>query len=102
MPDYGHDELVERLLAHIERHGDDERLRELAGGLRRGRAGWAESLSSSAYTDALQPKLDGFAGWYQSLSETERAAEAARCDSELEKLNEQTTGEQERMRPPPG
>jgi len=78
---------MDKLLAHVAENGDDERLRELATGIRRGSPGWAESLSASFYADALQPKLDSFIGWYDQLSETDRAKEADRCQHELDQIN---------------
>jgi hypothetical protein len=85
--DYARERLVDKLLAHVAENGDDERLRELATGIRQGSAGWAESLSASFYAEALQPKLDGFIGWYDQLSETDRAEEADRCQHELDQIN---------------
>ncbi|RZU51202.1 hypothetical protein EV385_3010 [Krasilnikovia cinnamomea] len=93
MSDLGHERLVDRLLAHLERHSDDERLREMASGIRQGNASAAESLRASYYADALYPGLDGFAGWYQQLSESERAAHADQCRKVLDDLNEADTAD---------
>jgi hypothetical protein len=87
MDDNGRRQLVDKLLAHLEKNGDDGRIRELAAGIRQGNAGWAESLAASSYAQALQPKLDGFIGWYQHLGESDRATEAERCQSELDHMN---------------
>jgi hypothetical protein len=85
--DPGRERLVERLLAHLENNGDDERLRELAAGIRSGSAGWAGSLTAPAYAEALKPGLNGFARWYDHLSDTERAEQAGRCRSTVDDLN---------------
>jgi hypothetical protein len=83
----GQQRLVDKLLAHIERNGNDERLRELAAGIRSGHAGWAESLNASFYVEALHPGLNDFAGWYDQLDESERAEHAERCQQEVDDLN---------------
>jgi hypothetical protein len=88
MSDLGQERLVDKLLAHIEKNSNDERLREMAAGMRSGSAGWAESLNSSFYAEALQPGLVDFAGWYDELSESERAEHAGRCASTVAELNQ--------------
>lgn len=88
MSDLGQERLVDRLLAHIETNGKDERLRELAAGIRSGSASWAESLGASFYSEALRPGLDGFVGWYDQLSESERAEHAERCQNTVDELNQ--------------
>lgn len=88
MSDLGQERLVDKLLAHIEKNGNDERLRELAGGIRSGSAGWAESLSASCYAEVVLPGLNDFAGWYDTLSNSERAAQAERCQSTVDELNQ--------------
>jgi hypothetical protein len=87
MSDIGQERLVDRLLDHIEKHGKDERLRELAAGIRSGNAGWAESLSASFYAEAVQPGLNDFAGWYDQLGESERAKQAEHCQRGIADLN---------------
>ena len=87
MNDLGQQRLVDKLLAHIEKNGNDTRLRELAAGIRSGSAGWAESLNASFYAEALSPGLDNFAGWYDQLSESERAEHAERCQHKVDDLN---------------
>jgi hypothetical protein len=87
MSDLGQERLVDKLLAHIEKNGTDERLREMAAGIRSGSAGWAESLSASFYAGALEPGINDFAGWYDELSESERADHAERCASTVAELN---------------
>ncbi len=84
----GRDNVVDRLLAHLEKNGDDERVRELAADVRHGRTTLAESLSASFYADALRPSLDGFVGWYQQLSDADRDAEVDRSQAEINKLDE--------------
>jgi hypothetical protein len=85
----GRDNVTERLLAHLENNGDDERVRELASDVLHGRSTLTESLAASFYAEALLPKLDGFAGWYEQLSDADRAAEADLIQVEIEKLDEQ-------------
>jgi len=89
MSDYARDHLVDKLLSHVARNSDDERLRELAAGIQKGEAGWEESLGASFYAEALAPKLEGFAGWYQSLSDDERAEHAAKCEDQLNEIERQ-------------
>lgn len=88
MTSSGQERLIDTLLAHIERNAGDERLRELAAGIRSGYAGWAESLSSSFYTEALQRGLDGFTGWYDQLSDSERAEHAEHYQGKLNELHQ--------------
>jgi hypothetical protein len=84
MSDAAHERVIGKLLAHIEKNGSDERLRELAAGLREGHAGWAESLRAPAYAEALQPGLNTFTGWYGQLSASERAEQAERYQRKLD------------------
>lgn len=87
MSDPGQERLVDRLLIHIEKNGKDERLRELAAGIRSEHASWVESLTASFYSEALQSGLRDFAGWYDQLSESERAEHAERCQRKVDELN---------------
>ncbi|MEU7908592.1 hypothetical protein [Actinoplanes sp. NPDC049118] len=86
MSDLGQERLVDKLLAHLEENGSDERLRELAAGIRNGSAGWAQSLNASFYAEAMQPGLIGFTEWYDQLSESERAEHAERCQRDIDAL----------------
>lgn len=91
--DVGHERLVDKLLAHLAKNGHDERLRELATGIRGGHAGWGESVRAAVYADALRPGLNGFARWYDELSESERAQHAEHCQSALDDLNREQAAE---------
>lgn len=87
MSDFGKERIVDRLLAHLEKNGSDENLRELAGGIRRGEADMRDSLSASPYSQAMRPGLLNFGSWYEQLSESDRAEWAERCQHEIDELN---------------
>ncbi|WP_127504014.1 hypothetical protein [Actinoplanes solisilvae] len=89
MSDYARQRIVDRLLAHLEANGSDEHLRELAAGVRRGDAPVRDFVANSSYAEALQPGLENFAGWYDTLSDSDRAEQAEQCRQVIEKIDEQ-------------
>ncbi|GIM98072.1 hypothetical protein [Paractinoplanes toevensis] len=97
MTDFGDQRIIDRLLAHIEKNGDDERLREMATDVRRGDAQLRDFLSASEYSAALQPGLQGFTNWYERLDESERAAQFSAYEQARDRLNnaEDTSAETE-------
>jgi len=88
MTDFGHQRIVDRLLAHIEKNGENERLRKLAADVRRGNASLGDYLNSAEYAQALQPGMADFTGWYDQLSDSERAEQAQRLQKAVDQVNQ--------------
>ena len=82
-------EVTDGILRHLAQASDSDVIRELAGQVLAGNISLAEGLSFGSYAEALEPELEGFTQWYDTLSNDERDKEASDFGAKLDELEAQ-------------
>ncbi|GAA1647001.1 hypothetical protein [Actinoplanes couchii] len=85
----GREQIVERLLLHLQREADDPRLRELAGDVLGGRVGLTEAVASAAYAEATADVVDAYRRWCSVPGPGERDEQALRAEAVIRRLDQE-------------
>lgn len=85
---HGEQQLVERLLTHLQREADDARLRELASDVLGGRLSLREAMASPVYAEAVAPAMEEYSERYTAMDQKGRDTEAQRAGAIVRKLEE--------------
>lgn len=84
----GEEEMLERLLLHLEQDEEDDRLRELAADVRRGGVSLSDAISVPSYESALAGRVSGFLSWYQTLKPDALAGHVDECRQQIRDLED--------------